>query len=117
MAVFTIARFEIRPEARDEAERAMHAYASYVRQELPGSSWTAYRDPHAPAHYLAMIRAEDATADGRRRHAPGTLAFDAALSPLLVGTVSDTECALVTSSDLQRRVPREPPARRRARHR
>ena len=34
MAVFTIARFEIRPEARDEAERAMHDYASYVRQDL-----------------------------------------------------------------------------------
>jgi quinol monooxygenase YgiN len=113
MAVFTIARFEIRPEARDEAERAMHDYASYVRQELPGSSWTAYRDPHAPAHYLAMIRAEETTADRRRRDAPGTQAFDAALSTLLVGTVSVTECALVTSSDLQRRVPsRHRPVRR-----
>lgn len=117
MAVYTIARFEIRPEARDEAERAMHAYASYVRSELPGSTWTAYRDPHAPAHYLAMIRADDATADAHRRDAPGTQAFDAALSTLLVGTVSVTECALVTSSDLQRRVPREPRARRRVRPR
>lgn len=55
MAVFTIARFEIRPEARDQAERAMHAYASYVRSELPGSMWTAYRDPHAPAHYACAL--------------------------------------------------------------
>jgi hypothetical protein len=117
MAVYTIARFEIRPEARDQAERAMHAYASYVRQELPGSTWTAYRDPHAPAHHIAMIRADDAAADARRRAAPGTQAFDATLATLLIGPVSVTECALVTSSDLQRRVPTEPRARRRVRPR
>jgi len=117
MAVFTIGRFEIRPDASDEAERAMHEYASYVRKELPGSSWTAYRDPHAPGHYIAMIRADDATADSRRRDAPGTQAFDAALSMLVIGAVSVNECALVTSSDLQRRAPSRPRAPRRARHR
>jgi len=103
MAVFKIARFQIRADARDEAERAMHAFATYVRTELPGSSWTTYRDPHAPTHYTAMSRADDARADERQRTAPGTQAFTAALSPLLAGEIEITECELVTSSDLQRR--------------
>lgn len=103
MAVFKIARFEVLPDARVEAERAMHELAAYVRKELPDASWTAYRDPHAPTHYIAMLRADDPAADERHRTAPGTRAFDAALAPLLRGKVDVTEYQLVTSSDLQRR--------------
>lgn len=86
----------------------MHELAAYVRNELPGSTWTAYRDPNAPSHYVAFIRADDAAADERHRSAPGTHAFAATLEPLLVGTIEVTECELVTSSDLQRRPPRSP---------
>lgn len=114
MAVFTIARFEIRPDARAAAERAMHALATYVRNELPGSSWTTYRDPHAPTRYIAMTRADDPAADARHHDAPGTRAFFAALGPLLIDDVERSEYELVTSSDLQRRS-RSPQARRGAR--
>lgn len=103
MAVFKVFRFEVLPDARVEAERAMHELAAYIRKELPDSSWTAYRDPHAPTHYISMFRADDAAADERHRNAPGTRAFVAALAPLLRGNVEVTECELVTSSDLQRR--------------
>ena len=81
----------------------MHEFAAYVRKELPDSSWTTYRDPHAPTHYISMMRADTPTADERHRNAPGTRAFVAALDPLLRGKVEVTECELVTSSDLQRR--------------
>lgn len=104
MAVLKIARFEIRPEGRIEVERAMHAFATYVRTELPKSAWTMFRDPHAPTHYVAMVRSEDAAADAAHEAAPGTRAFRAAIAPFLVGDVEVTECELVTSSDLQRRV-------------
>ena len=31
MAIYTIARYQIRDDARPDAERAMHEFASYVR--------------------------------------------------------------------------------------
>lgn len=81
----------------------MREYADYVRKELPDLSWTTYRDLRAPTRYTSMIRVDNPAADERHRTTPGTTAFNAALEPLLVGTVEITECELVTSSDLQRR--------------
>jgi len=109
MAVYKIARFEIRPEARQEAERAMHEFAMYVRKELPDSMWTTYRDPRAPTHYMSVIRADDPAADERHRKAPGTQKFVEQLYPLVLGLVEFTEYELVTSSDL---APRHKPGRR-----
>ncbi|MBS1123556.1 MAG: hypothetical protein H6Q90_5784 [Deltaproteobacteria bacterium] len=103
MAVFKIARYDVRPDAGAQAERAMHEFATYVRKELADSSWTTYRDPHAPTHYVSLLRAETPAADARHRDAPGTQAFLAALEPLLEGKLELTEYELVTSSDLQRR--------------
>lgn len=103
MAVLKIARFEVHPDARIDAERAMHEFAAYVRKELSDSSWTVYRDPHAPAHYISFSRADNPEADERLRSAPGAHVFAVALEPFLSGKVEVTECELVTSSDLQRR--------------
>ena len=103
MPVYSLARFEIRPDARKEAEEAMHAYASYVRKELDHSSWTVYRDGDVPDRYVAMIRDDTPAAVERRRKAEGTKAFDAALAALAVGRVEVMRCELVTSSDLGRR--------------
>ena len=103
MPVYTVARFEVRPEVRQEAEEAMHAFASYVRKELEHSTWTVYRDGDEPARYVAMIRDETPAAVDRRKKAEGTRAFEAALAALAVGKVEVTRCELVTSSDLQRR--------------
>jgi hypothetical protein len=97
-ALYTIDRYEIRSDARDAAERAMHDHASFVRRELPDVVWTAYRDPAAPTRYLAMTRAESPAGDARHRQA-----LAAAIAPFLVGEVEITGCELVTSSDLQRR--------------
>lgn len=95
---FAIARYEVRPEARDAAERAMHEHASFVRRELPDVSWTAYRNPAAPTHYTAVVRSEDHVADERHRKA-----FLATFAPHVIGEIEITACELVTSSDLQRR--------------
>ena len=96
MAHYALARFELR--ADQAAELALHDHASYVRRELPGVMWTAYRDPDAPARYTALVRIEDAKAEAQER-----AAFAAALGPFLVGEVETTVLELVTSSDLQRR--------------
>lgn len=90
MAVFQLARFEVRPDARDAAERAMHEHATYVRNELPDAMWTTYRDAQYPTRYIAYFRADARAVD----------AFVAALSPLLVAPADFTELELVTSSDL-----------------
>jgi quinol monooxygenase YgiN len=103
MAIQKIARFTVRRDAREAAERAMHEYADYVRKELPDTTWTTFRDPHTPGLYIAMSRADNAATDERHQAAPGTQAFRAALDPLLVGPFELTDCELVTSSDLQRR--------------
>lgn len=105
MPLYELARFEIRPDARAKAERAMHDFASYVRAELPDSSWTTYRDPGAPAHYISITVLANPAARQRHRSAPGTQAFLAALDPILDGALELTECELVTSSDLGRRPP------------
>lgn len=98
MAFYAIARYEVRPDARDAAELAMHEYASFVRRELPDVSWTAYRDPAAPTHYSAFVRFENRAAEERHRKA-----FLAAFAPYVIGEIEITGCELVTSSDLQRR--------------
>lgn len=98
MAFYAIARYEVRPEARDAAERVMHEHASFVRRDLPDVSWTAYRDPAAPTHYIAVVRFENRTAEERHRKE-----FLAAFAPHIIGEIEITGCELVTSSDLQRR--------------
>jgi len=103
MPVFKLAQFEVRPDARDQAERAMHEFASYVRQELRDSSWTSYRDPDMPTRYLALTIADSPAAEERQRKAPGTNTFEGALQSLVVGSVEHTNWQLVTSSDLARR--------------
>lgn len=115
MAVFKTVRYQVRSGAGPDAERAMREFAAYVRRDLPDSSWTMYRDPHDPTHYLALIRADDRAADARHRDAPGTQAFVAALAPVLAAELEVREYELVTSSDLapRHRPGRRPAARRR----
>ncbi|HEX5059187.1 MAG TPA: hypothetical protein VFV99_07495 [Kofleriaceae bacterium] len=103
MPVFKIARFKVRADSKDTAERAMFEFATYVRNELPDSAWTTYRDASAPLKYMSLIIADDAAAEERYRTAPGTQAFVDALSPSLVGSIEFTDYQLVTSSDLARR--------------
>lgn len=78
-ALYTIDRYEVRPDARDAAE-------------------PAYRDPAAPTRFVALTRAESRAGEARHRQA-----LAAALAPHLVGELEITGCELVTSSDLQRR--------------
>ena len=100
MAVYKIARFEVRPDAQLDAERAMHEFATYVRNELDDSQWTTYRDRHKPTSYVSFIRADTPAADERHRNAAGTQKCVEVLYPLLVGDVDFMEMELVTSSDL-----------------
>lgn len=118
MAVFRLAHFEIQPARRAEAEQAMHAFASAVRAALPGATWAAYRDPAAPARYVALSRADSGAVDDQLQAAPATRAFRGALGGMVVGPIEDTTWDLVTSSDLaprHRPERRSPAARRRPR--
>jgi hypothetical protein len=96
MPVYRLIRFEVRPDARLDAERALHEHASYVRASLPKTIWTTYRT--APTRFVTYVRSND-PADGSK----ASRALFAALEPLVVGPIEDSECELVTSSDLQRR--------------
>jgi len=99
MAIYTLARFEVKPEAREQAELAMHELASYVRQNLADSAWTAYREAGS-GRYVALLRANDDEAVHRHRTSAGTEQFLATMEPLLVGEIDLGDMELVTSSDL-----------------
>ncbi len=104
MANYRLTRYSVQPTQTLDAERAMHAYASYVRAELPGSMWTVYRDRDRPHAYLALARVEDARADEQERASPGLAALRAALDPLLTSPPEIADYDLVTSSDLAPRL-------------
>ena len=98
MPTFKIARFEIRPEARLEVERALREFALYVGLELEDSSWVTYRERANPNRYVSLIAAEDEAADSRQRTDQGAADFARILHPRLVGEVELSECVLVASS-------------------
>jgi quinol monooxygenase YgiN len=110
MAVYKVAHYRIRPDARDSAERILHDLASYVRKELPDVMWTTYRDRANPTKLISIARAETPAAEERYTAAPGTQAFAAALGALVDGEIEISEYEMVTSSDL---APRHKPATRR----
>ena len=92
MAVYQIAHFDAKPDAVNDLERTLHDHASFVRQQLPGTYFTVYRDAATPTRYLAVTRSEKPT--------PELAAFAQALAPYLAGAIASSEYQLVTSSDL-----------------
>lgn len=95
-----MARFEVRPDALEATERALHDFATYVRTDLADSIWTVYRDPAVPTRFVCMLRVASSVAEDKHRKAAGTVAFMSALKPLLVSPIEDSQMQLVTSSDL-----------------
>jgi len=98
MSIFKIARYKIRPDARDAVEQAMREFAKYVAFELGDTSWITYRDAHDPDTYVSLIRADDEAADQRHREAVGTKQFVDALYPHVIGSVEFTDYEPVASS-------------------
>lgn len=98
MAVPKLARYAVRLDARDQAERALHELASMVRAAVPKAMTTTWREAHAPNCYVTLL--VDAGAAIER-------SFRDALSPLLEGDIDFLEYQLVTSSELAPR-PRDP---------
>jgi hypothetical protein len=96
MPVFKIARFAVRPDARDEVERAMREFALFVG--LEDSSWTTYRDRRNPNAYVTLITAEDADAVEHQRTAGGSVQFARVLGPRLLTEVETREYELVATS-------------------
>jgi hypothetical protein len=100
MAIYQLARFEVHADKLEGAQRAMHDFATYVRNQLPGSMWTAYCDPAAPTRFWCLLRTENPAADQAHRAASGVKTFADSLAPHLVGDIETSEVQLVTSSDL-----------------
>jgi len=98
MPILRIARFEVRPDARDEVERAMRDFALYVGLELEDSTWTTYRDRRYPGRYVAVISADDLDAAEHQRTASGSVHFARVLAPRLVGEVETRDYELVATS-------------------
>ena len=98
MAVPKLARYVVRPDARDEAERVLHELASVVRAAVPKVMTTTWRETHAPNHYVTLLVDSSAAIEQM---------FRDALAPLLEGTIDFFEHQLVTSSELAPR-PRDP---------
>ena len=93
-----LARFRVRDDARDTAERAMFDHTSMVRRDLAAIMVTIYRDPEHPTQFTMLVRANDAKAEQQYRPI-----FTAALASHLDGEITFEHSEVVTSSDLQRR--------------
>lgn len=98
MPVFRIARFAVRPDARDDVERAMREFALYVGLELEDSSWTVYRERRNPNCYVTVVTADDADAAEHQRTAGGSVQFARILGSRLLTEVETREYELVTTS-------------------
>ena len=98
MPVFKIARFAVRPDARDEVEQAMREFALYVGLELEDSSWTTYRDRRNPNVYLTLITADDDDAAEHQRTAGGSVQFARVLHSRLLTDVESREYEMVATS-------------------
>ena len=98
MPVFRIARFAVRPDARDDVERAMREFALYVGLELEDSSWTVYRDRRNPSSYVTLIAADDSDAAEHQRTAGGSVQFARVLSSRLLTDVEIREYELIATS-------------------
>ncbi len=98
MPVFRIARFAVRPDARDDVERAMREFALYVGLELEDSSWTVYRERRNPNCYVTVVTADDADAAEHQRTAGGSVQFARILGARLLTEVETREYELVTTS-------------------
>ena len=98
MPVFRIVRFAVRPDARDDVERAMREFALYVGLELEDSSWTTYRDRKNPNVYLTLITADDQDAAEHQRTAGGSVQFARVLQTRLLTDVETREYELVATS-------------------
>jgi hypothetical protein len=90
MPFVKMARIDVRPEARAEAEAAMHAIATEVRAKLPDAAWTTYR---AADHYMVILVAKQ----------PNASLFEDRLQSFAAAPITVDEYQLVTSSDLARR--------------
>lgn len=100
MASYQLVTFDVRADAREQAERAMHDLAAYIRKELPGSMWTAYCDPALPTRFWCLLRTDSPVAAQKHRAAPGVKAFEEALAGIASSAVERADLQLVTSSDL-----------------
>jgi quinol monooxygenase YgiN len=97
--IFKIARFEVKPDQREAAEKAMAEFAEFVGAQLEGSDWATYREKQNPNRYVSIISIVDARSEDWHRRAPGTRRFTDALYPALVGEVQFTEYELVATSE------------------
>jgi quinol monooxygenase YgiN len=99
MPIFKIARYQVKPEARDAVEQAMREFAAHVAFELQGTTWVTYQEAGAPDRYVSIITAETEEDDRRHRDSAGTKKFVEALYPNVVGEVAFTDYAPVASSE------------------
>ncbi len=111
MAINRVIRYVLAASS-PAVEAAMFEYATYIRAELPDCHWSMFRDPATAGTYIALIRCTTSDGDTRLRTCAGTTAFEATLAPYLASPPDDTQCDLVTSTDLAPRR-REPAGRRR----
>ncbi len=98
MPIFKIARYRIRPEARDAVEQAMREYAKRIAFDAPGSTWVTYRDAKDADLYVSLIGTSDPAAFERDSKAEGTRLFVDALYPNVVGEVEWADYEPVASS-------------------
>jgi quinol monooxygenase YgiN len=99
MTIYQTARFQVRPEALEQCERAIREFVAYMQEHEPGTLlYTSLQEREDPARFLHFFLFRDETARDTHRHSEAVRRFTEVLYPHTLAPVEFTEYTLVAST-------------------
>ncbi len=99
MTIFMTARFQIKPEAREQVAVAIADFIDYIRANEPRTlNYMSLQDKSDPTRFVHFFAFADTEAREKHSHSAGTQAFTAILYPECVAPVEFTEYVVVATT-------------------
>ena len=84
MAIYTTARFQVRPEGLQASLQAIREFITYIKANEPGTlQYTSVQRSDDPASFLHFFAFTDETAHQQHQTSEGVQQFTSVLYPLL----------------------------------
>jgi quinol monooxygenase YgiN len=86
MAIYTIARYQVRPSGVEKVKQAIEEFTQYVQANEPGTRmYVAWQQKDAPTHFVHFFIFEDEAAHATHSKSAAVKRFEAAYRPELAG--------------------------------
>ena len=101
MAIYTIARYQVNPQAVDKVKRAIEEFVRYVKANEPGTRmYAAWQQKDDPTRFVHLFIFADETAHAVHGESAAVKRFESLYSPELVGgNVVFTDYDLVATNE------------------